>query len=350
MPSPDRFLLPLTYNTLVVESTTRCNAKCGMCYQGAGPKGSDYLGDAALTVDEIKRVLRSAIAMPSVGQRFHMAGGESFIKTDESVEIFATAAHLGFTDISCTTNAYWAADVFKANRVAQRLRDAGVLRMEISWDWWHGPHISPQAINNCLAACAANDIASNLRVLTTRSHSAEEALAMLSPAALAKVNVATSAPVYQVGRALEIPDEEIYASSEKATCHTALNLTVNARGYVSPCCAGFDQTDHGLFGNVRDHELADIAEAINRSLLIRMVVFEGIASLRPILAMLGEETKPRYTSICGMCFEIFSDKAKLARLTRFFEEMESAALEDAFAQMQLAPPAGEAASALEAAA
>ena len=348
MSSPDRFLLPLTYNTLVVESTTRCNAKCGMCYQGAGPKGSDYLGDAALSVDEIKQVLRSAVTMPSVGRRFHMAGGESFIKMDESVEVFATAAHLGFTDISCTTNAYWAADVFKAQRVAQRLRDAGVLRMEISWDWWHGPHISPQAINNCLAACAANDITSNLRVLTTRAHSAEEALAMLSPAALAKVKVATSAPVYQVGRALEIPDDEIYASSEQATCHTALNLTVNARGYVSPCCAGFDQTDHTLFGNVREHDLADIAERINRSLLIRMVVFEGVASLRPILEALGETTKPSYTSICGMCFEVFSDKTKLAKLQGFFEALESAALEDAYAQLALVPPGRETQAAPEA--
>jgi hypothetical protein len=349
MPSRDRFLLPLTYNTLVVESTTRCNAKCGMCYQGAGPKGSDYLGDAALTVDEIKQLLRSAVDLPSINRRFHMAGGESFIKVDECVEIFSAASSLGFLDISCTTNAYWAADIFKAQRIAQRLRDAGVLRMEISWDWWHAPYISPQAVNNCLVACAANDIATNLRVLTTRTHSAEEALAMLSPAALAKVAVATSAPVYQVGRALEIPAAEIYASSEEATCHTALNLTVNARGFVSPCCAGFDQTDHGLFGSVREHELAEIAEAINRSLLIRMVVFEGIASLRPILALLGEEIRPRYSSICGMCFELFSDKAKVAKLVRFFEELESAALQDAFEQTLLARPDAAGPSTLEAA-
>ena len=37
MTTPDRFLLPMMFNGLVVESTTRCNAKCGMCYQGAGP-------------------------------------------------------------------------------------------------------------------------------------------------------------------------------------------------------------------------------------------------------------------------------------------------------------------------
>src|SRR5262249_31479972 len=161
---------------------------------------------------EIRGVLRSAARLPSVQKRFHMAGGESFIKVDECVETFAYARSLGFTDISCTSNAYWAADMFKAQRIARRLRDAGVLRMEISCDYWHGPHIPPQAITNCLAACAANDITSNLRLLTTRSHSAEEALALLSPAALAKASLTTSAPVYRVGRAMQLPEDDFYAS------------------------------------------------------------------------------------------------------------------------------------------
>jgi MoaA/NifB/PqqE/SkfB family radical SAM enzyme len=336
MSSRDRFLLPLSYNTLVVESTTRCNARCGMCYQGAGPKGSDSLGDAALTPDEIRRVLRSAAAMPAIHRRFHLSGGEAFIKVDECLEIFGTARDLGFIDISCTSNAYWAADTFKARALAERLRDAGVLRIEISWDHWHGPHVAAQAVNNAIRACADADIEVNLRLLTTRSHSAEEALATLSPKALARAAMVTSAPVYQVGRALEIPTTDIYETSEEATCHTALNLTVNARGDVAPCCAGFDQTGVSLFGNVREHELADIAEAINRSLLIRMVVFEGIASLRPILKLLGEETKERYTSICGMCFEVFSDQRKVDKLVHFFEQLESDALGDALAELAVA--------------
>ena len=157
---------------------------------------------------------------------------------------------------------------------------------------------------------------------------------MLSPKALARAAVVTSAPVYQVGRALEIPATDIYETSEDATCHTALNLTVNARGDVAPCCAGFDQTGVKLFGNVREEELSEIAEAINRSLLIRMVVFEGIASLRPILTLLGEETRERYTSICGMCFEVFSDPRKVEKLSRFFEQLESEALGDAIAKLE----------------
>ena len=337
MQTQDRFLLPLIYHTLVVESTTRCNAKCGMCYQGAGPKGSDYLGDAAMSVDEIKQVLRSALTVKGLSKRFHMAGGEAFIKMDDCLDIFGYAASLGYHEVSCTTNAFWAADMMKARRVARDLRDAGLTRMEISWDYWHGPYIPPHAINNCLAACEANDIVSNLRLLTTRSHSAEEALSTLSPGALAKAATLVSAPVYRVGRAIELDDADIYGSGEVGSCHSALNLTVNARGEVSPCCAGFDQTDHGLFGNVRDRELATIAEDINRSLLIRLVVFDGIASLRPVLALLGEELKPSYSSICGMCFEIFADKRKVEKLTNFFESIEAGALEDALIGSGLSP-------------
>ncbi len=329
MNTPDRFLLPMMFHALVVESTTRCNAKCGMCYQAAGPKGSDYLGDASLSVDEIKAVLRSALSIESLGKRFHLAGGESFIKIDECVEIFSYASSLGWGEVSCTTNAYWAADILKARKLAGRLRDAGLLRAEISWDFWHGPHISPQAVNNCIHALEANDIAVHLRLLTSRSHSAEEALAMLSPAAIAKATTVSAAPVFQIGRALEIPTEDIYASSEDATCHSALNLTVNARGFVSPCCAGFDQTQANLFGNIRDLDIAEIADAINRSLLVRMVVFEGVSALRPVLEHLNEPLKEKYTSMCGMCFDVFSDRAKVDKLTRFFADLEADALQDA---------------------
>lgn len=337
MTTPDRFLLPMMFNGLVVESTTRCNAKCGMCYQGAGPKGSDYLGDASLGVEEIKQVLRSALHVPSLHKRFHMAGGESFIKIEDCVEIFSYASSIGWADVTCTTNAYWAADIVKARHLAGRLRDAGLLRAEISWDYWHGPHIPAQAINNCIHAMAANDIAVNLRLLTSRSHSAEEALAMLSPAAIAKAATTSSAPVFQVGRAMEIPDDDIYASSQDATCHSALNLTVNARGFVYPCCAGFDQTNSELFGNIRDRDIAEIADAINRSLLVRMVVFEGINSLRPVLEHLGEPLKEKYSSICGMCFEVFSDRARVDKLTRFFADLEADALRDAIEAGRAAP-------------
>jgi hypothetical protein len=140
---------------------------------------------------------------------------------------------------------------------------------------------------------------------------------------------------------MELPAQDIYTSDQNATCHAALNLTVNARGFVYPCCAGFDQTNSELFGNVRDRDIADIAAEINRSLLVRLVVFEGINSLRPILQRLGEELKDQYSSICGMCFEVFSDPQRVRKLTDFFQQIEAEALQEALEKQSVRPASND---------
>jgi len=53
-------LMPVTFQALVVESTSICNAKCAMCYQSAGPKGSDVWGRSSLSSAEIETVVRDA--------------------------------------------------------------------------------------------------------------------------------------------------------------------------------------------------------------------------------------------------------------------------------------------------
>lgn len=41
-----------------------------MCYQAAGPKGSDLIGDTALTVEQVKRMLDEVPLIPEIGRRF----------------------------------------------------------------------------------------------------------------------------------------------------------------------------------------------------------------------------------------------------------------------------------------
>mgnify|MGYP006266355239 FL=1 len=77
---------PLTYNCLVVESTTRCTAKCSMCYQSSGPKGSEPLGDNQLSTATIKKVIKEAINIPTLKPHFHLAGGEAFLNIPSCIE------------------------------------------------------------------------------------------------------------------------------------------------------------------------------------------------------------------------------------------------------------------------
>lgn len=326
--------MPVTYQGLVIESTTRCNARCKMCYQSAGPKGSDILGAGALTVAEISKIAADALTIPTLEPRFHLAGGEAFLNIQDCLELFAMARETGYTEISTTTNAYWAKNLADAHAVCAQARSAGLLNMEISWDYWHQPFVSPEAVSNCLEAAAANQIRTNLRVLATKSHSAGEALALLRPSALECATEISSGPVFPTGRAAkELPPEDIYyTGTADGSCHGVLHLTVNGKGNVYPCCAGADQTDWLKFGNIRENSVAEIAERMNASMLLRMLVFLGPKSFLPILEEAGIDVGDRFSNICHMCWEIFSKPERGRVLHEWFTTREQQAFAQAISE------------------
>src|ERR1700740_749557 len=90
-------LMPIFYHSLVIESTNVCNAKCAMCYESAGPKGSDMRGKASLAFDDIERVTWDATRITQLGRRFHFSGGEAFVNTRECLDAFQVAKDAGYT-------------------------------------------------------------------------------------------------------------------------------------------------------------------------------------------------------------------------------------------------------------
>ncbi len=325
--------MPVSFQGLVIENTTRCNARCKMCYQAAGPKGSDITGVGALTVAEVTQIAADALTIPTLEPRFHLAGGEAFLKIDDCLRLFAMARETGYTEISTTTNAYWAKDPADAHAVCAQARAAGLLNMEISWDFWHLPFISPEAVSNCLEAAAANGIRTNLRILATKSHSVAEALALLRPAALEIATEISSGPVFPTGRAAKQlpPDDFFYADGLGSGCHGVLHLTVNGKGDVYPCCAGADQTEWLRFGNIRETSVSEIAARMNASMLLRMLVFLGPQSFVPILEENGIDVGDRFANVCHMCWEIFSDPNHGRVLREWFAAQEQEAFSTAIA-------------------
>lgn len=315
---------PITYNSLVVETTTRCTAKCAMCYQSAGPKGSDLLGDNQLSADIIRRVIRESINIPTLRSQFHIAGGEAFTNIQLCLECFQEAKEVGFTEISTTTNAYWARDEVKAYSICRSLREAGLTRMEVSWDAWHTDFVPPLAINNCIKSAYKNNIEVILRVLSTKKEAAEAAIRMLDQDVLSCVYSICCSPVTQSGRAIEtISKSDIFNSNNLGqACHSMLNLTVNPLGEVSPCCAGLDQTKNLNLGNVYNTSIVDITERMNDSLLLRFLVFSGAGSLVPILEDAGFQVNRDFSSLCDLCWNIFSDQEKTQAIQSYFTKIQ----------------------------
>ena len=100
--------MPMRFAGLVLENTNRCNARCAMCYQSSGPKGSDVLGQAHLPFEVMARLIREARQIPTLAPRFHLAGGEAFMHPEECLALFMIAKDAGYLDLTATTNAFWA--------------------------------------------------------------------------------------------------------------------------------------------------------------------------------------------------------------------------------------------------
>lgn len=323
------FLLkrPLHFNALALEITSRCNARCAMCYQSAGPSGSAQFGKTALSAAELDKILLEAAQLKNLSSRVHFGGGEAFLNIPVVLALIASAQRAGFRQISTVTNAFWARNPARALQICQELKKAGLTYMEISWDYWHLAFIPPQAVNNCLVACAKAGITTELRLLSTKAHSFEECLAFLDPQCLALAGSITGSPVNPIGRGAALDSADIFDCYDPAqSCHNDLNLTINPSGSVYPCCNGLDQTSILQFGNIRDNSLAEIVAAMEQSLILKTIVFDGIAVVANILQKRGFKIDPNPKNICHQCWTIFSRPEHLEALRAYFFSLQLAAL------------------------
>ena len=328
--------MPMAFHALVIEYTTRCNARCGMCYQAAGPKGSDLLGQATLDAGTMARVVREAANIPTIAPRLHITGGEGFLNEMLLLNTMAVGRDAGFLELTTTTNAFWARTPRAARALCERARRAGLTAMEISWDHWHGPYIDAALVGHALRACHETGIDAHLRILSSRRHSYQVALARLDPGALALAAQISCGPILPTGRAAtDIADADfVDQGGPDDACHTSLNLTVNALGLVAPCCAGLDQTTQQLFGQVRHTPMAEIVAGLNRSLLARVLVFRGPAVLAALLADTEHALVGPHHGICHQCWALFSDPQRVQALETALVQRREQGLRQAIASLR----------------
>lgn len=323
--------MPLVYNSLVIEYTSKCNAQCDICYQGAGPKGSDQIGNNTIDNDLLKKVLTDALKITTLNSRFHLSGGETFLFLDKSLELFRYAKKLGYKEITAVTNGFWAKNENDAFEIAEKLRDAGITSLEISWDYWHFKYIDSNLVSNCIDACKKTGIEANLRLLATKSHNYHESLSVLRKSSLKNVDRISCNQVFPTGRAgIKISNSDFnYDNTINSSCHSTFNLTVNANGNVYPCCSSLDQTENFSFGNIYNTDIDIIAKNMNSLPLLRLIAFCGVKALLPILKESGIVLeKTDFTSMCTMCWNIFSNKDYVDILSKYFNDAIIKAIDD----------------------
>jgi len=313
----------LNFNALVIESTERCNARCAMCYQAAGPKGSDIRGDSVLDLATIFQIIDQAIVLPNLDKRIHLSGGETFIDFPKAIEVFRHAKAKGFERIGTTTNAFWATNRPTALKKTRALAEAGLNYFEVSIDYWHLPYVKLACVRNLLWASRQLGVTVILRTLSTKSHHIDELLKHFTTSDLIHVLIGNGR-VHPVGRgaAPEIA-ADVYSGSIDGCCEKVLNLTISPAGDVFPCCAGADMTKSLACGNVKDNGLADSIFRMESDRMIRDVIHRGSAALLPVIRQLGygDYVEKEYTGICHLCWDVFRNDELSAALRTHFDEV-----------------------------
>lgn len=307
---------PLYFDQLVVQTTWTCTARCAMCYQSAGPKGSDDFGQASLSRDDLAALFDGVDAIPMLESHAHLVGGEPLIDVDFALYVLHLARAAGFEERTLTSNGFWGRNRDTARTICAGLAAAGLTRLDLSWDRWRRPFISGAALSTCLEEAAMSGLPVRLRLLLSTQDTVEDLLRDLRPGAVGLAQDIVSDTVAATGRAARrvAPATIPKGRALQAACFRDLRLTVNPAGEVYPCCSGLDQTRSLRFGNIREAPLAEIVRRMDSSALLRKIVFEGIASLLPLMPIRQRQIAEGRSSICSLCWALFSDPDCVAAL------------------------------------
>lgn len=298
---------PISFRALVLETTYLCNAKCAHCYTTCGPEVSNE----RLSVEQAKRIIDEAADLPNIQKRCHIGGGEATIYWNELIEMLAHAKARGFVN-SIVTNGWWGKDPDRALLKMIELKEAGVSIIEFSVSAFHREYISSQPVANIIRAAKQVGVSITLRISTTRTHRASEVMSHLDSESQRDIAI-NAARVTSMGRAKEaIPKEDLWTEPgiPLGACNSVLNITINAKGDVFPCCAGSENCPPLLLGNCLEQPLTDVVKSLRGNFLVRTLVHAGPAYYAALIAEagLGHKLLPSYGTYCHLCTQIFTDE------------------------------------------
>jgi Radical SAM superfamily/4Fe-4S single cluster domain len=306
--------MPLTFNALVLIPSDHCNLSCRHCAPACGPK-LKHRWDATL----LRTCISDAAKIPNLNKVVHFAGGEPLLYQRELLELCQHAHQNGFAS-TMVTNGFWGRNSDRSREYFKQLSHFGLVRVELSTDVFHQEFLPIEVIGQAIGVLKGVGLRITLRVITTRAHSIDETLGRLSPEDLDGLEIIGS-PVVPIGRAREaVPQSEYYLSDRGSVgaCHQSLNLTVRSDGSVFPCCAGSEENPSLSIGNINALPIDLLVRRAELNMTLKQLVYSGPSSFFELLREegLGHKIKCKYTNICHVCSEMFSDREVVDVISR----------------------------------
>jgi organic radical activating enzyme len=289
--------------------TTKCNSQCIYCQASAGPWQNEVMNirDACNYLDE-------AVKVADV-KSFMVFGGEPMLYPARVVAVFKKAQQLNIPEISMLTNGIWGKDKKKAERLAKKLKNAGLNNLGISVDAFHLEHISlecPRIAAQASLKATIEKVTWNVAVIESLNASnhydrmTAHILKELEP-------VGIEAHIHKVvaaGRAVQTIPQYFQKTPLHGPCEgeTPMEntltdphcLTIEPSGSVDICW-------HLSIGNAKQRPLSLVIGEYywQKKPMIKTLVEEGPTGLLEQQTQLGHRfNKNKYINKCHLCVEV----------------------------------------------
>jgi hypothetical protein len=289
--------------------TTKCNLQCLFCQANAGPWQNEVMD-----VTDACNYLVEAAKVTDL-ESFMVFGGEPMLYPARAIAIFKKAQQFNVPRIDMLTNGVWGRDKERAEKLAKRLKNAGLNNLGISVDAFHLEYIPLEFPRNAAQASLAAGIEKvTWNVAVIESLGDANHYDMMTAHVLKELEpLGIEAHIHKVvaaGRALQTIPQYFQKTRLDGPCegetpmeNTLTNpqcLTIEPSGSVDVCW-------HLSIGNARETPLSRIISEYDwrRNPLIKTVVEEGpVGILERQKQLVGRFDKNEYISKCHLCVEV----------------------------------------------
>jgi molybdenum cofactor biosynthesis enzyme MoaA len=286
--------------------TTKCNSQCIHCQACASPSGNKVM-----RVKEAQEYLIEAAAVSHL-KSFMIFGGEPMLYPDQAITIFQKAKELRIPEIEMLTNGSWGKDEQKAEKLAKKLKEAGLNNVGVSVDAFHLPYVRLDYPRNAaLALLEAGIEKVTWNVTLVKSINAANKYDKATRNILEKLKPvgidAHFIKIMPVGRTLQNLRRYFTPSPLEGPCEGESVIGNVLKNPESICIEPSGEVDvcwNLAIGNAKEKPLGRIISEYDwrRNPTIKILVEEGPMGL---LESVGEHLrKARYVDKCHLCIEI----------------------------------------------
>lgn len=289
--------------------TTRCNSQCIHCQADASPFRNEVMD-----IKDAYNYLAEATAVSDL-ESFMVFGGEPMLYSERAIAIFSKAHLLGIPQISMITNGVWGKSKENAEKLAVKLKEAGLNKVNMSVDAFHVRYIPleyPQNAALALLKAGIENVKWNVAVI--ESINAEnkydretiELLKKLEPMGI-DANIFKIMPV---GRALKNLREFFHHTPLDGTCEgepiignpltNPDSVCIDPSGSVNICW-------HLSIGNAKETPLSQVISEYNwqQNPIIKTLVEKGPKGLLNLPEASDHRLQENhYLNKCHLCIEI----------------------------------------------